>query len=226
MNVLSHKSFRILFFILVIAELVCSSISDLSSLHYVTKPAIVIALLLFFVKHSQTQTRFIKRNTILALVFSWLGDVLLMFVETSPHFFTLGLVAFLLAHVMYIRVFLKHRNPRKSPIAFILIMVLYAVGMFYFLREGLGSMLVPVLVYMTVILSMSTSAYLRKGMVNSASYNWVLMGAFLFMLSDSILALNKFYQPLPYSNISIMLTYALAQYSIVLGILKLKNTNV
>ena len=38
--------------------------------------------------------------------------------------------------------------------------------------------------------------------------------------ADSLLALNKFYQPIPFSNISIMLTYAFAQYLIVLGILK------
>ena len=44
-------------------------------------------------------------------------------------------------------------------------------------------------------------------------------------ISDSILALNKFHEPLPFSNISIMLTYALAQLLIVIGILKLKKTN-
>ena len=64
---------------------------------------------------------------------------------------------------------------------------------------------------------------MRKGIVNSSSYNLVFIGAIFFMISDSILALNKFYQPIPFSNISIMLTYALAQYLIVLGILKLKK---
>jgi uncharacterized membrane protein YhhN len=48
----------------------------------------------------------------------------------------------------------------------------------------------------------------------------ILAGAAFFMISDSLLALNKFYEPLPFSNISIISTYALAQYSIVLGILK------
>ena len=62
-----------------------------------------------------------------------------------------------------------------------------------------------------------------KGMVNQTSYNLVFIGAIFFMLSDSILAANKFYQPIPLSNISIMVTYALAQYLIVLGILKLQK---
>ena len=78
---------------------------------------------------------------------------------------------------------------------------------------------------MLVILSMSTAAYLRKGTISKLSYTLVFLGALFFMLSDSILALNKFYEPLAYSNISIMLTYAIAQYLIIFGILKLDSVS-
>ena len=81
-------------------------------------------------------------------------------------------------------------------------------------------MLIPVLFYMLTILTMSTAAYLRKGSVHKISYNLVLLGAVLFMVSDSILALNKFYKPLAFSHVSIMFTYAIAQLCIVLGMLK------
>ena len=84
-------------------------------------------------------------------------------------------------------------------------------------------MLIPVIVYMLAILSMSTSAFLRKDKVNILSYGLVFLGAIFFMISDSILALNKFHQPIPWSNISIMVTYAMAQYLIVIGVLKLKD---
>jgi len=159
----------------------------------------------------------------LALIFSLLGDILLLFVDQSEHFFTLGLVAFLTAHLMYVLLFLKHRNTDKSPFGFIALLLIFAASLFYFLKDGLGVMLIPVVVYMVVILAMSTTAYLRKNKANTLSYGLVFLGALFFMASDSILALNKFHQPIPWSNISIMVTYAIAQYLIVLGVLKLKD---
>ena len=100
-----------------------------------------------------------------------------------------------------------------------------SASLFYFLKDGLGVMLLPVVIYMLVILSMSTSAYLRKDKANILSYGLVFLGAIFFMISDSILALNKFYETIQLANILIMTTYALAQYLIVLGILKLSVTN-
>ncbi|WP_417872053.1 lysoplasmalogenase, partial [Winogradskyella sp.] len=220
-----EKQFSVLFFVIVLFEIITGSTETLKMVHYIAKPAIVISLIFLFIKTSEGVSKSIKRITLLALVFSLLGDILLMFVEQSPHFFTIGLVAFLTAHIMYILAFLKHRNKQKPIIGFIVFLLIYASGLFYLLKDGLGDMLIPVIVYMIVILSMATSAFLRKGMVNNLSYNLVFSGAIFFMISDSILALNKFYEPLPFSNISIMLTYALAQFLIVIGILKLKKTN-
>jgi uncharacterized membrane protein YhhN len=219
----TEKQFSILFFVIVLFEIITGSTESLQIAHYIAKPAIVISLMFLFIKTSEGISKSIKRITLLALGFSVLGDILLMFVDQSPHFFTVGLVAFLLAHIMYIVVFLRHRNKQKSIVGFVILLLVYASGLFYLLKDGLGEMLVPVIVYMIVILSMATTAFMRKGIVNSNSYNLVFIGAIFFMISDSILALNKFYQPIPFSNISIMLTYALAQYLIVLGILKLKK---
>ena len=219
----TEKQFSILFFVIVLFEIITGSTESLQMAHYIAKPAIVMSLMFLFIKTSEGISKSIKRITLLALGFSVLGDILLMFVDQSPHFFTVGLVAFLLAHIMYILVFLRHRNKQKSIVGFVILLLVYASGLFYLLKDGLGAMLVPVIVYMIVILSMATSAFMRTGIVNSNSYNLVFIGAIFFMISDSILALNKFYQPIPFSNISIMLTYALAQYLIVLGILKLKR---
>lgn len=222
----TEKQFSILFFIIVLIELLTGSVESLQTVHYIAKPAIVISLIFLFVKTSQSLSKPIRNLTLLALVFSLTGDVLLMFIDQSEHFFTLGLVAFLTAHIMYVLVFLKHRNTKKSPFGFIALLLIYAACLFNFLKDGLGDMLIPVIVYMIIILAMATTAFLRKDKVNILSYGLIFLGAICFMVSDSILALNKFYQPIPFSNISIMVTYALAQYLIVLGILKLKlNSN-
>lgn len=102
----------------------------------------------------------------------------------------------------------------------ILVLTLYAFGLFYLLKDGLGNMLIPVFVYMIVILMMAITAFLRQQKVFKKSFILVFIGAILFIISDSILALNKFYMPVRFSSVSIMLTYAVAQFFIVMGFLK------
>lgn len=213
-----EKSFIVIFCFILIVEILTGTHYLL--LHYFAKPALVISLILFYWKQNSSIPTKIKRLTFGALAFSLLGDILLMFVNKSEHFFTLGLVAFLTAHILYIFVFLKRRNTDKKPYIFSFILLVYGGLLFYLLKNNLGDMLIPVIVYMIVILTMASTAYLRKENVPNESYILVCIGAILFMISDSLLALNKFYEPLPFSNISIMFTYAIAQLSIVFGLLK------
>lgn len=112
---------------------------------------------------------------------------------------------------------------KKSPFGFIAVLLIYAACLFYFLKDGLGFMLVPVVDYMIVILTMATTAYLRKHKVTMCYYGLVFSGYLYFMAYDSILAFNTFYQLLVWSNISIMVTHAFAQYLIVIGVLKLRD---
>ena len=216
----SEKSFSILFIILLTIEIATSSIESLENLNYIAKPLLLISLIIFFWKQSSHLDYKLRRMIFFALVFSLLGDILLMFVNQSANFFIGGLVAFLIAHIFYVLVFLNQRNSSKNPFLFIGFILLYGMLLFYFLKDGLGDMLLPVILYMTVILSMATTAYLRQGHVVKNSFILVFIGAILFMISDSILALNKFYQPLAFTNFSIMFTYAFAQLFIVFGLLK------
>ncbi len=224
-NMLSKtkKSFTLIFALVLFLELICGSIDSLSQLHYVTKPLVLVSLIIFFLKHNQHLNSKTKTVMLFALLFSLLGDVLLMFVENSTNFFIGGLVAFLLAHVMYILVFLKKRNSTKLSMLFVFLLFIYAFGLFYVLKDSLGDMLIPVIAYMLVILSMVISATLRKNSVSKTSYGLVFIGALFFMISDSVLAINKFYNPIPLSNIIIMLTYAIAQYLIIVGVLREKD---
>lgn len=221
----TEKQFSILFFIIVLIELLSSSTETLQKVHYIAKPAIVISLIFLFLKTSKNLSIPLKKTTVVALVSSLLGDILLMFVAQSAHFFIFGLLAFLFAHIMYILVFLKHRNENRSVYMILILLIAYASGVFYLLQSGLGEMLIPVVIYMVVILTMGATAYLRKNKANKISYYFVLAGAIFFIISDSILALNKFYHPIAYANLGIMVSYALAQYLIVFGILKISVTN-
>lgn len=219
----SEKKFTVLYSLIVLAELISGASHDVSIIHYVCKPAIVLALLTYFCSHSTTLNKRLRILIVSALLFSVLGDILLMFVNLGSHYFLFGLIAFLLAHIMYVIAFARTRENSRNPIGFISVLVLYSCTLFYLLNNGLHKMLLPVITYMLVIMAMTLFAYLRQGRTAKLSYQLVLVGAFLFMVSDSILALNKFYKPLAYSNITIMLTYALAQYFIVMGILKSRD---
>jgi uncharacterized membrane protein YhhN len=216
----SEKLFSIIYVIILIAELICDNIQGLKNFHYATKPLLLLSLILFFLNQSNFLDKKTKFLTLSALLFSLLGDILLMFTSNTPNFFIGGLVAFLMAHIMYILVFLKKKNSNKKALFFTIVLLIYGLGIFYLLKDGLGDLLVPVIVYMLVILTMVITAFLRHDSVSKLSYNLVFLGAVFFITSDSLLALNKFYEPFQYASILIMLTYAMAQFFIVLGLKK------
>jgi len=216
----TEKQFALLFSIIVILELVSNSKEALFKLHYIVKPLIVLSLIGYVIWEGKTLQSSRRSLLLLALICSMLGDILLMFNSQNQQFFIFGLIAFLVAHIMYILLFLKDRNREKNALPFALVLLIYATALFYLLKEGLGEMLVPVIAYMLVILTMASTAFLRKDKVSKQSYLLIFIGALLFMLSDSLLALNMFYKPIPMANFAIMITYALAQFFIVIGILR------
>jgi len=218
-----EKTFTALFFVIVIIELFSSTLSALSSFHNIAKPLILTSLILFFYLRSNHLMLKTRRLMLLALSFSLIGDVLIIFDDISINYFLAGLVSFLLAHIMYIFVFLEKRNNSIKPIAYVTILLVYVFGLFYLLKDGLENMLIPVIIYIVAILTMAITTSLRKGNVPSLSYNLVLVGTLLFVISDSFIALNKFYTSVPNEHLIIMSTYALAQYCIVIGVLKQKN---
>jgi uncharacterized membrane protein YhhN len=142
-----------------------------------------------------------------------------MFTEVSANYFIYGLASFLLAHIMYILVFSKKRS-RKPSVYFIIILLIYVLALLSLIFKGLGEMMVPVFLYIAAIMTMVVYASMREKEKSISSYNLVFLGAICFMVSDSLIALNKFHAPLPLSNLSIMFTYGIAQLLIVLGILK------
>ena len=154
------------------------------------------------------------------LFFSWAGDVILEFSQNNGNMFILGLACFLLAHVMYFTVFFI--TPGKNSILsnriyLIIPVILYGVGLVFYLYDDLADMRLPVILYAIVILTMLTGAINRIDKVKRTSYYLVLTGAILFVISDSLIAINKFSCHFESSGILIMSTYIIAQYLIVVG---------
>ncbi len=171
-----------------------------------------------------------KTKTLLltALTFSWIGDVILLFADKGEIYFILGLVAFLVSHVFYIVLFSKQTISKtiKNKISFgagIGLIVIYFLMMISTLAPKLGSLTIPVVIYAVVISTMLFYALKGSFQWNTIPYQSVLIGAIFFISSDSILAFNKFDQPIPYASFLIMITYLAAQFCIVWGILKLNQ---
>lgn len=166
-----------------------------------------------------------KKSLCIALLFSWLGDVLLLFAAKNSLFFILGLIAFLIAHVTYIILFLNLKKTKFSFFNWSLVFILlYLFGFLYFLWNSLNELKLPVIVYALVI---STMLYVVIQFHFSSTQNatkLMLFGAVFFVLSDSILAINKFYATIYISSFWIMSTYLIAQFLLVYGILIFNKT--
>ena len=64
------------------------------------------------------------------------------------------------------------------------------------------------------------TAFNRKNLVNSTSFLLVFIGALIFVVSDSCIAINVFYKPFEFARIAIMSTYTIAQFLIIYGVIK------
>lgn len=192
---------------------------NLETLHFIAKPLLVPALLmlLFFTQSSVPG----KKLLITGLIFSWMGDVFLLLEYKHALFFIFGLASFLTTHIFYITYFLRIRSAnvsllKKQPVLIALVLV-YGVGLVWLLYPHLGDMKLPVIIYASVICTMllcSLHVFLKLNKKAAAHF---LLGASAFVVSDSLLAINKFYQPFAFAGVLIMLTYCAAQYFIVTG---------
>ena len=218
-----QKYATIAFWILAILYLVGIAF-NIQLLHFIVKPLLIPALLLLLLKTNSSPPG--KKLLVIGLLFSWLGDVLLMFENKHQLLFIFGLVSFLTTHIFYIVYFLKIQsaNPsllKKSPVYFTLVLA-YGITLVWQLFPHLGFLKLPVMIYAAVICTMllcSLHVYLK---LNKKAAVYYVAGAAAFVISDSLLAINKFYQPFAYAGIFIMLTYCAAQYLIVRGYIEQK----
>ena len=142
---------------------------------------------------------------LLGLIFSLGGDTLLMF-QDQPGFFVFGLSSFLVAHIFYTLAFFRtNRKNHEIPLIkrqgwVMVLIVAYGILFFREIKEDLGSMIGPVMLYTMAITVMLLLAANRFKKVSDGSYWWVLSGALLFVASDSILAWNKFVDQIDMSH--------------------------
>lgn len=216
-----RKAAIIVFFLVSLGELL-SGVIHSHELHLICKPLILISLGIYYWFNSSGNRSML---VLLAIFFSFGGDTLLMFEDSNSLFFILGLVSFLISHIFYIPAYRQHRDEQLADglqgiqrVRLAFPIVLAGTGLVIVLYPVLGALKFPVMAYALVLVLMVLNALFRFGRTNSRSFWMVFAGAILFMLSDSILAINKFLEPIAHSGLYIMSTYILAQFFLIEGL--------
>jgi uncharacterized membrane protein YhhN len=178
----------------------------------------IISLMIFVLLHGMdfSDAYAYSRKILIGLFFSVLGDVFLVWKNLG--YFVPGVFMFAVAQVAYASAFgMRPFNPYAGGVC-----SLIGIGIYYLLLPGLeGIMVYLVAMYISLIFLMCWRAVARVQFFDDL-WTWTKLcsfaGAILFLLSDFIIAFDKFRFPIPYSHALIMITYYAAQLGISLSV--------
>ena len=177
---------------------------------YIFKPLTMVLIITIALLAKDPPSKKYKFAIIAGLLFSMAGDIFLML---PVDLFIAGLVSFLVAQLIYTYAFRSGR-PLRFKLLAILPFAIYGVIVFVILFPGLNGMAVPVAAYIIVIMAMAWQAWDQW---DDARARWALLafiGAVLFVISDTFLALNKFGEPFLAARALTLITYFSAQWLI------------
>ncbi|SES71174.1 lysoplasmalogenase [Stigmatella erecta] len=184
---------------------------------WTSKPMIVPVLTgILFLRTRGTVSSICRGPFYLGLLFCWFGDIALL--SASALFFQIGLGAFGVAHLFFIRAYLKGSDwrsvvDRKTLIYGLPFLVYgytqYSVIHYQEKMQAAPMMSLAIGVYMVVLLSHGMSGFIRMRLEDAKSSASILVGIVLFVQSDSIIAVNDFVLHLPLDRFAIMATYIL-----------------
>ena len=206
-------------FIVSTAVHLCASIQKNSRLRNVTKPFLLLSLLGFYVLAARSP----ETAIILALLFSWLGDVLL--IPKGTKWFTAGGIAFMVSHAFFIAGYCRDVDFAKIPVPLILGLALFFTVTVAFIFSRLKPHLPKALFYLMFFYllingAMNCFAIFRCVSAPSAAALTTAIGAALFFISDTSLFFVRFNKESRLkTHFLVMLTYSVGELLIVLGLL-------
>eukprot|EP00999_Lentomonas_sp_LEN2_P000496 NODE_1496_length_836_cov_67.558533_g1448_i0.p1 GENE.NODE_1496_length_836_cov_67.558533_g1448_i0~~NODE_1496_length_836_cov_67.558533_g1448_i0.p1 ORF type:complete len:239 (+),score=51.78 NODE_1496_length_836_cov_67.558533_g1448_i0:72-788(+) len=154
------------------------------------------------------------------LIFSALGDY---FLGLDGDFFIQGLASFFVAHILYVAAF-----GFAAGLAPVYLVLFGAFGVAFFLGflepNVPEDLKVPVIAYVGIIVSMAWRAFSRFGAGTNPTETGAnkvgALGALSFVVSDAVLAWNKFVSPFAAANLVVMFFYYMGQYGIARSVLQ------
>jgi len=184
------------------------------SLKMVFKPLTTALIIYLAFQQGGNSFSFYKTMILIGLGLSLMGDIFLMLPRER---FIAGLVSFLTAHVFFIVAFTSNGGPFWNWIYLAPVFVYFSLLSNVLLKHT-GKMTLPVVVYSLVILFFLWQAAGRYGFQPDMLTACGLFGAILFVLSDSLLAYNKFVKPIKWAPGILMILYWSALYFLALSV--------
>lgn len=213
-----NYAFLAVFIISTAVHLYASHKKD-TKLRNITKPFILLSLLGFYV----LSARNMYWEIVLALVFSWLGDVLLM--PKGTKWFTAGGIAFIISHGFFIAGYCREIVFSAIPVWLIVILAVFFVSAVTFIFSKLKAYLpkplfYPMFLYLLINGAMNCFAIFRLAGNPVQATVITAVGAALFFISDTSLFFVRFNKDSRLkTHFIVMLTYSIGEFLIVLGLL-------
>ena len=210
--------FLAVFFVSTVIHLYASYKND-KKLRNITKPFILLALLGFYALSART----VYWEIILALFFSWLGDVLL--IPKGTKWFTAGGIAFMISHIFFILGYSREIDFSAIPLVLIILLAVFFAATVTFIFSKLKkhlpkALFYPMFLYLLINGAMNCFAIFRLVSNPTAATAITALGAALFFISDTSLFFVRFNKESRMkSHFIVMLTYSVGELLIVLGLL-------
>ncbi|MBK7883640.1 MAG: lysoplasmalogenase [Chitinophagaceae bacterium] len=219
------------FFCVFVVIGMAANIGDLLFFHLVVQP-LLIPILMVFLYFYPLNVKDGKKIIVLGLLFSWIGDILLIFESFNSIFFVLGLIFYLSATISYTYYLLFINQTSPYAISFIhkqpwwvSIIIIYAFFLTALLFPDFTGIKILITIYTVIICTMLISALYVCNRINKPSGFIYILSALFFLISVSLVTINKFCHIIPYCGAYILLTYAIGQYFIIKGFTKIAETN-
>jgi uncharacterized membrane protein YhhN len=172
-------------------------------LRYTFKPLSTIIIIVFTVFQNPEISELYKYLIITGFIFSLAGDIFIMLPNDK---FIQGIGSFFIAHIIFIIAFANDVGLSFNWLWLIPLLV-YAGIFLKFIFPKTGELKIPVIVYTIVIIVFLWQAIGRCCITNNNSGTYALIGAILFVVSDSILAYTRFLKEYKVSSLLIHSTY-------------------
>lgn len=169
---------------------------------YILKPLTTIFIILIPIFYGKREENHFTHFVIAALFLCLIGDMFLL----RDSGFIYGLISFLIAHLVFLYSFTLFGGMKYYWFPLI-ILTLIGIGFYMFLSDNLGDLSIPVVVYITIIIIMcwqGISLYVWK---KKRVFLLIAFGVILFLVSDSILAIEKFKNIFDLSFFLVLVTY-------------------
>jgi hypothetical protein len=223
---ISKIKFLAFFSLLLFIDVYIKIYSNNLNYRFLSKPLVLMSLIAYYYFNKKNKNEKVEQHVLLALLFFLLGDFMILnylnsfFLVLSMLFFTVGKVFFCL----------KFKNKEDFEFSrllpFSLVIYIFITFIISIVYKNLNGFLIPGLITLFISLLMLNLAYLRKGKFSTLSYVCVLLGCMLFLLVESVNAVNTFNKNLPFPAFLIMLFYGTSMYLIVFGIVNERKMKV